>query len=306
MEQDMINTTPVTNNSNQQSRKGSTIAIIMTIIAVCGIGFGIYGMAQSSQKDRQFSDLKTQPIANCNKCSTTNKIDPTEIESTPKTTNSSNNNSSADDEEVMALIEQIEENVILDNSASIKTFNETLGYLKIPGTDIWVNSEKSYGINYNNQADYNTLKTLLETFFKSNGFIQDNEEGPYTSSLYYNEKSQITCELYGTFSISCIKNDWISEERKQLARELADISGVKLLTLNTNKIVDSSITPYQRLSASGGGSECLFYRTSSNAKWKFITCTQTIINCDKFNDDAKKAYAGEICWDEATNAEKTL
>lgn len=43
------------------SSKGLKIATaVASVIAVCGIAFGIYGMIQSSQKDTQISDLKIQ------------------------------------------------------------------------------------------------------------------------------------------------------------------------------------------------------------------------------------------------------
>lgn len=51
---------PVADNK-QKSGNGSKIATaIACIVAACGIGFGVYGMIQSSQKDSQISDLKNQ------------------------------------------------------------------------------------------------------------------------------------------------------------------------------------------------------------------------------------------------------
>ena len=52
--------TPTVDNK-QKSGNGLKIAIaIACIVAVCGIGFGVYGIMQSSQKDSQISDLKNQ------------------------------------------------------------------------------------------------------------------------------------------------------------------------------------------------------------------------------------------------------
>lgn len=48
-------------DNKQNSGNGLRIAtVIACVAAVCGIGFGIYGMIQSSQKDSQISDLKVQ------------------------------------------------------------------------------------------------------------------------------------------------------------------------------------------------------------------------------------------------------
>ena len=48
-------------DNKQKGGNGLKIATaIACIVAVCGIGFGVYGMMQSSQKDSQISDLKVQ------------------------------------------------------------------------------------------------------------------------------------------------------------------------------------------------------------------------------------------------------
>lgn len=61
MEQDVNSTTPVINKDKPNDKKGWKIAtVIASILAVCGIGFGVYGMVQSIQKDGQISDLKVQ------------------------------------------------------------------------------------------------------------------------------------------------------------------------------------------------------------------------------------------------------
>ncbi len=61
MEQDENTATSTMNDGKQGNGNGFKIAtVIASIIAVCGIGFGVYGMVQSSQKDNQISDLKIQ------------------------------------------------------------------------------------------------------------------------------------------------------------------------------------------------------------------------------------------------------
>ncbi len=61
MEQNTTATMPVMDSGKQNSGKGLKIATaIASVVAVCGIGFGVYGMVQSSQKDNQISDLKVQ------------------------------------------------------------------------------------------------------------------------------------------------------------------------------------------------------------------------------------------------------
>ncbi|MDO5475113.1 MAG: hypothetical protein Q4F61_01870 [Candidatus Saccharibacteria bacterium] len=80
MEQNAAAAMPVMDSGNQKSGNGLKIATaIASIVAVCGIGFGIYGMVQSSQKDSQISDLKVQ-IKDSNGTVTT--IETPEIETT--------------------------------------------------------------------------------------------------------------------------------------------------------------------------------------------------------------------------------
>ena len=74
MEQDTTATVPVMDSGKQKDGKGWKIATaIVSIVAVCGIGFGIYGMIQSSQKDNQVSDLKVQ-IKNLEEKSSSNNL----------------------------------------------------------------------------------------------------------------------------------------------------------------------------------------------------------------------------------------
>ena len=61
MEQDTNITTSASNNSGSSDSNGWKIATaIASIVAVCGIGFGVYSLMQSLQKDNQISDLQAQ------------------------------------------------------------------------------------------------------------------------------------------------------------------------------------------------------------------------------------------------------
>ncbi len=61
MEQDENATLLDMNSGMQDNIKGLRIAtVIVFVVAICGIGLGVYGMIQNSQKDNQISDLKAQ------------------------------------------------------------------------------------------------------------------------------------------------------------------------------------------------------------------------------------------------------
>lgn len=61
MEQDTTVTMPVMTSSKQKDKKGWKIATaIVSVVAVCGIGFGIYGLVEANNKSSEISDLKVQ------------------------------------------------------------------------------------------------------------------------------------------------------------------------------------------------------------------------------------------------------
>ncbi|MBQ3473986.1 hypothetical protein IJH24_00950 [Candidatus Saccharibacteria bacterium] len=72
--------TPVVDNKQKNGNGLKIATAIACVVAVCGIGFGAYGMIQSTQKDSQISDLKVQ-IKDSEEATTTIKI-PDEAETT--------------------------------------------------------------------------------------------------------------------------------------------------------------------------------------------------------------------------------
>lgn len=80
MEQTETTTTPIMESGKQGNGKGLKIVTALACaVAACGIGFGVYGMIQSSQKDNQISDLKVQVKDNNGTITT---IETPEIETT--------------------------------------------------------------------------------------------------------------------------------------------------------------------------------------------------------------------------------
>ena len=61
MEQNTPTAMPVMDSSKQSNGKGLKIAtMVASVVAVLGIGFGVYGMIRSLQKESRVSDLKIQ------------------------------------------------------------------------------------------------------------------------------------------------------------------------------------------------------------------------------------------------------
>ncbi len=296
------NVTPVTEtpapvaekrkNSNGNGWKVATV--VATVAAICGVGFGAYGMVQNNQ----------------------NQAKTTSNNNTSNTNEAPAENVAADDDEVKELVNQISSVVdeYMGNIHFRKTYNEFLPSWKMAGTDIFINMEKSYGIdsgvwshNKETEAKLFTVHEPVEAFLVKNGYVR--KEGTSTLPVYYNEKTEIICELSESSSpwdMGCAKTNWYSAESAELATELAEISGSDYVGLTSAKIKDSSVSPYQTLIASGHNAAMLFYRKSPNDKWEYLTTTQAAVDCDLYNEDAKKAFAGDSCWDTKTESLKTL
>ena len=59
MKQDATTVVPIVEkDKSSNAKKWMIIAAVACLVAACGVGFGIYGMVQSSQKDAQIADLK--------------------------------------------------------------------------------------------------------------------------------------------------------------------------------------------------------------------------------------------------------
>ena len=96
MEQDRPAVMPAVENSQQNHKKGWQIATaVVSILAISGIGFGVYGMMQSSQKDHQIAELKVQ--AENNQETETTKTPQTEAQPGESNTIADSSNLSAEE-----------------------------------------------------------------------------------------------------------------------------------------------------------------------------------------------------------------
>lgn len=304
---------------NKKQKQFKILIITSIIIGLIGISFGIFSIIQNIDKDKQISNLKKQAESSSrndiDKSKTENSQDNSQSQNSnqPNNNQSSNTKNTKEEIEVNSIIEKINDAINTQLGAKFnKTHNGFLPTFQIPNTDIFTNLEKSFSLDpgtllenkdFSNKI-YN-LKQAIKAVLKHNGYVAKN--GPSEFPFYYNESSQIICEVQELSDplVGCGSIKWLSEERKQLVLELSRVSKVKYLNLSAAKIINSKITPYQRMII-GGFANHLFYRNSSNSKWQFVQSTQSLFACDNFNNDAKKAYAGETCWDNSTNSEKTL
>ena len=302
MEQDTNTVAPANVAPAEEKRKKSggngwkVATIVAAVAAICGVGFGAYGMIQNSQ-----SEAKT----NLNKCDDDENSNVITVDDTIA------------ENEVKELVDQIDtilSDYMENPNLFSKTYNEFIPDWKMDGTDIFVDMEKSYGIvsdPYSEVAGIaskmQTIYQPVEAYLEKNGYVR--EKGASHLAVYYhNKEKDIICEFSeGTlpWSMGCAKTFWYSDETAELVTELSEASGSKYIGLRDVKIIDSSVAPYQRMTVRGEA-PLFFYRKSPNDKWEFLIGTQAAISCDTFNDDAKKAYAGEKCYDTKTETLKVL
>lgn len=69
--------TPVADNKQKRDNGLKIATAIACVVAICGIGFGVYGLIENNNKTQEISNLKTQ-IENSNNAITTLKTEKTE------------------------------------------------------------------------------------------------------------------------------------------------------------------------------------------------------------------------------------
>lgn len=273
--------TPVVGKQNGNEKWLKVATGIMAAVAVCGVGFGIYGIEKSALSEERVSELKVQ-IKNEDGTTTTLETNKIEINESPNTITISDSIIMDGDTEVKNLIEQISKNVdaaLLNGAHLNKTFNEVMPRFKVDGIN--VDAEKSYGISSGDvrgasSSDVMALDGVAVAVLKENGFTKIEGVG-MVDSTYYNTEKQIVCETSGAsdpWTMGCAKTTWVSESRIQLARELYEASGLNYLNLNSVDITDSEVAPYQRMVVGGYAAHLFYRRKDGDGKWHYVTSTQ--------------------------------
>ena len=301
-------TAPVAVSPKPPKSKGLIAStIIFALLAVAGIAGAAYFYMDSSNKTAD--NTKLQAELDLIKNETGAELVENDGTTTVDLTKS-------DDSEVKSIVKQIYESV--STNISDGRFFTTFGDgsdIKIPGTNTYTKSNSSYGIEsptvfYDSSAGDTimaTAHTYAEAILANNGFTEDREF--MSNKLFYNPDTRIYCDVSENslpFTVNCSKDTWISDGDKNLSLDLAKISDEFYVSAHLDNIIDSTITPYQRLTAGGPGAALLFYRTSPDAEWQFFIGTQGVLLCSDYTGDVAKAFAGEICLDESTDEISTV
>jgi len=237
-------------------------------------------------------------------------------EITPTPDNPDTQEPEDDDSEVEEIINKIYEALADNFEYSPEKSTGDGSTIKIPNTDVYTKSNKSYDVILFDQNDttniMNKAHVYAESVLKDNGFV--GEDGVIlgyigNSTMFYKSDSGIYCFESGAsapFRASCSKETWISDDSKDLVLSLAKTANQKYIAADPSNITDSSVIPYQRITASGLNAAMLFYRVSPDSEWQFFVGTQGVLLCSDYTDDVAKAFAGEICWDDSTNQQSTV
>ena len=172
MEQNTTATMPVMDSGKQKDGKGWKIATaIASVVAVCGIGFGVYGMLQSSQKDNQISDLKVQVEDSNGKITTleTEKIETTDENGTTVTIVDSPH-LSADELYHYIYIAQWDVKIALPTSLGGFSYRYYMmpGYtsLEVAGTDCSTQGQCQYAPEFADLSKTNFSLGTINRFYK--------------------------------------------------------------------------------------------------------------------------------------------
>ncbi|MBR0431021.1 hypothetical protein IJJ05_01905 [Candidatus Saccharibacteria bacterium] len=283
--------------------------VILSILAVAAIAAAVYFYLDASNKVAANSELQAK--LDLLKTETGAEL----IETTENGTTTVNT-PELERSKVKKIVQQVYQSVSSNISdGRFETVYSDSSMIKIPDSTVYTSSNESYGVTswgfytYSNAGDdiMANAHIYAETVLADNGFIEDKEL--MSSKLFHNSDNGIYCDVSENslpFSMSCSKDTWISDENKNLALALAKAANVFFVSADTSNITDSTISPYQRLTAGGPGAVLLFYRVSPDADWQFFTGTQDSIPCSNYTGDVAKAFAGDICYDESTSENSTV
>ena len=313
------NQVPV-DKTSKTSKAPWAVAAVASVVAIAGIAFGIYGMMKPAETANT-DNLKVQ-IKNTDGTTTTLETDKIETIKDNDTTiiiSDSPSSYSTDRIEVQELIKEMHKSMS-DNVSSIENDLEEVfrseAFIKLDNINVTTVSDEAYGltvITENAGIREGISESAYEyavSFLNKNGFNKTEAALQWPEfELYYNPSTKTFCDVNNNspFTIACAKGTWIRDSEKDLIKALANNSNEDHFIIAKNaKVVDSTITPYQRVIVNLGSAAGLYYRVSPDSEWQFFKGTQDMVSCSEFTGDVAKAYAGTQCWDSSTNQESTV
>ncbi len=180
---------------------------------------------------------------------------------------------------------------------------------------------KSYSSKIsNNQPFLDKLIAILQKHGLEQTQIDDGRYWVMDYYYYFANDDGVFCkfprgDVYYPFRIACGHKDWISDEKKQLIKELVD--AVKKVSISDNGghpwfielIPGRPVTKkngYEVLWALEPDVPLIFYR-EEGGEWIFFEAPSGLVDCDRYDTDEKKAaFEGERCYDLNTHKESVV
>lgn len=307
-----LNAAPSATEPAKKSKGLLAATVIFAILAIVGIGAGVYFFMDSNKKATENADLRA-------------KIDLLQTETGAKLVEDDQNGTTVNTSEsagdqIKAMLTSLSETLHKEYfKYDFKTVFGDNGIIKVPGTETLTGAE-SYGIvsvPYDgNSSSYDDLNPgavdLIKRKLTESGFAISVESLLFGDELFYNSQDGVYCWL-SNYSLpiwmNCSSEKWISKEKQEFITALAAATpdNIKYINGDADRIENSPVTPYQTLTASTLGAALIYYRTSPTSDWVFFRGAQDIASCSEYDTtDLKNAFAGDACWDEATMQQSTV
>lgn len=182
------------------------------------------------------------------------------------------------------------------------------------------NSIKEFASKVTENASF---KSDLTAAMKKHGLSESNllDGGAFQefNYAYYKSDDGYLCvySISGMFYMSCGHTSWISEEKKELVKELTDkfVEGMNIqrtegvpiyLNASPDNIASNKSNTYQILSASVSDAGVMFYRKGKDGEWKYAFGGQQAPDCDQYTGELKEAFEGMTCWHWQTGTQDTV
>lgn len=313
MNNEPINDTTTTPIQQKHSHHKAKLAIILVIIFLLGAGAGFCVNQfllpkNASQQETTSSESSPQPTTTNDASSDTNFA--------PSESDKAVLDVIAELDKVSSSHMTITDGQSTSTDSGLPIYNYTFPLYFDEQAQTATALEKSYGLYWHYDSKDakwdkkgNGLNDVITKKLKELGFEKYRDIDAWHEE-YINSQSGVICDAGGStnpYKVVCGHTSWLSEEKLALVRALAKADPDEpLIDADPAKITDSTNAPYQKLTVGLSNAAGLFYRTSPDSEWVFIDGTQDFVPCEKFNNDARKAYAGEKCYDKTKNKEITL
>ena len=213
------------------------------------------------------------------------------------------------------------------------TQNEVLSY-KID--DNYATSlEKSYGISLLGASDDGSseviegdefgeiIRKVMKVHNLEKTEYEDNMTAFFGAPEYYTNENGYICSYNlasSPWTINCGYSGWLSEDKKQLVKQLVDeykaeeewfkeneVKEAIWLNASNKNIKNSINSPYQTLQGTVANAAIIFYRKGPSDKWHYVGSTQQGLDCAWFDTaDKKAAFEGQRCIDIKNNKDSTV